>query len=130
MRSLRWGGDNALAETVNGLYKTKFDPATRTVAIHDRAGRARDLEYVWWWNNQRLHGELGMRTPLEVEAAYYVAQESSQPASSWPGRSRDAARTSRVRLGQLLLADSNQRDPADDDRRLLTHLRPCRLELG
>jgi hypothetical protein len=20
-------------------------------------------EWVWWWNNQRLHGELDMRTP-------------------------------------------------------------------
>ena len=38
------------------------------------------LEYVWWWNNQRLHGELDMRTPLEVEAAYYAAQESPRPA--------------------------------------------------
>lgn len=27
------------------------------------------LEWVWWWNNQRLHGELDMRTPVEVEDA-------------------------------------------------------------
>ncbi len=43
------------------------------------------LEYVWWWNNQRLHGELDMRTPLEVEAAYYAAQESSPPALAGQG---------------------------------------------
>ena len=38
------------------------------------------LEYVWWWNHQRLHGELEMRTPVEVEEAYYAGQESAQPA--------------------------------------------------
>lgn len=27
------------------------------------------LERVWSWNNQRLHGELDMRTPSEVEDA-------------------------------------------------------------
>ena len=34
------------------------------------------LEYVWWWNNERLHGELDMRTPAEVEAAYYAETEA------------------------------------------------------
>ncbi|WP_036301519.1 IS3 family transposase, partial [Microbacterium sp. C448] len=38
------------------------------------------LEWVWWWNNQRLHGELDMRTPIEVEDACYADQESAQPA--------------------------------------------------
>ena len=47
------------------------------------------LEYVWWWNNQRLHGELGMRTPLEVEAAYYAAQESPQPALAGQGNASE-----------------------------------------
>jgi len=58
--------DNALAETVNNLYKTELirqqDP-WRTVEQVELA----TLEYVWWWNNQRLHGELAMRTPVEVE---------------------------------------------------------------
>lgn len=34
------------------------------------------LEYVWWWNNQCLHGELDMRTPTEVEAEYYAGLET------------------------------------------------------
>ena len=38
------------------------------------------LEWVWWWNNQRLHGELDMRTPLEVETAHYADLESAHPA--------------------------------------------------
>ncbi|WP_141916808.1 IS3 family transposase [Klugiella xanthotipulae] len=35
------------------------------------------LEYVWWWNNQRLHEALEYRTPVEVETAYYA--ENRQP---------------------------------------------------
>jgi hypothetical protein len=37
------------------------------------------LKYLWWWNNQSLHGELGMRTPMEVEAAYYADLEPARP---------------------------------------------------
>lgn len=57
--------DNALAEAVNGLYKTELIRRRgpwRTVEQVELA----TLEYVWWWNNQRLHGELDMRTPIEV----------------------------------------------------------------
>ena len=38
------------------------------------------IEYVWWRNHQRLHGELDLRTPIEVEDAYYADLESAQPA--------------------------------------------------
>ncbi|WP_425489991.1 hypothetical protein [Leucobacter denitrificans] len=31
---------------------------------------------MWWWNHERLHGELDMRTPIEVEQAYYVETET------------------------------------------------------
>jgi hypothetical protein len=30
------------------------------------------LEWVWWFNNQRLHSELDYRTPAEVEAEYFA----------------------------------------------------------
>src|SRR5690606_8499547 len=49
--------DNALAEAVNGLYKTELirrKGPWRTVEQVELA----TLEYVWWWNNARLHGEL------------------------------------------------------------------------
>ncbi len=36
------------------------------------------LEWVWWWNNQRLHSELGYRTPIEFEAAHYAGLESAE----------------------------------------------------
>ncbi|WP_157416846.1 IS3 family transposase [Agromyces allii] len=71
--------DNALAEAINNLYKTELIRQRgpwRTVEQVELA----TLEYVWWWNNQRLHGELDMRTPIEVEQEYYADLESAQPA--------------------------------------------------
>ena len=62
--------DNALAETVNGLYKTEL--------IY-RCGPWRGLDHVeletarWveWWNNRRLHSSCGMVPPAEFEQTYY-----------------------------------------------------------
>lgn len=76
--------DNALAEAVNGLYKAELIRRRgpwRTVEQVELA----TLEYVWWWNNHRLHGELGMRTPLEAEHEYYAGLESAQPAPAGQG---------------------------------------------
>lgn len=76
--------DNAMAEAVNNLYQTELIRQRgpwRTVEQVELA----NLEWVWWWNNQRLHGELDMRTPAEVEDAYYADQESVQPAPAGQG---------------------------------------------
>ena len=76
--------DNALAEAINKLYKTELirKPGPwRTVEQVELA----TLEYVWWWNNQRLHGQLDMRTPLEVEQAYYADLQPAQPDLAGPG---------------------------------------------
>ena len=60
--------DNALAETVNGLYKTEL--------IYSRAWRScsevewATLNWVYWWNNHRLHESLGYATPEEVITSY------------------------------------------------------------
>lgn len=70
--------DNALAEAVNGLYKTELIRRRgpwRTIEQVELA----TLEWVWWWNNQRLHAELDYRTPTEVEAAHYADLESPEP---------------------------------------------------
>lgn len=67
--------DNALAEAVNGLFKTELIRRRgpwRTIEQVELA----TLEWVWWWNNQRLHSELGYRTPAEVEATHYADLES------------------------------------------------------
>ena len=62
--------DNALAETINGLYKAEV--------IHRRgpwrtmeAVEFATLEWVDWFNNRRLFGPIGNIPPAEAEAAYY-----------------------------------------------------------
>ncbi len=68
--------DNALVETVNGLFKAE---CIRTTVFH--AGPYRTLAEVefatagWvdWYNNRRLHGTLGMLTPIEFETLHYEA---------------------------------------------------------
>src|SRR5664280_2906512 len=60
--------DNALAETVNGLYKTELIRAQgpwRTVDQVELATAA----WVAWWNDQRLHSACGDIPPAEFEAA-------------------------------------------------------------
>jgi transposase InsO family protein len=64
---------------VNGLYKTELIRNRGPWRTAEQVELA-TLEYVWWWNHQRLHGELGYRTPTEVEAAYYAGLESPLPA--------------------------------------------------
>jgi putative transposase len=64
--------DNALAETVNGLYKAELIRRRgpwRTVAAVAVATSA----WVAWWNTQRLHGALGHLPPAEYEAAHRPA---------------------------------------------------------
>lgn len=76
--------DNALMETINGLYKAE---CIRTTVFHDGPYKTiADVEYAtagWvdWYNNRRLHGTLDMNTPTEFETAYYAAlTEQVQPA--------------------------------------------------
>jgi transposase InsO family protein len=69
--------DNALAESVIGLYKTEV--------IH-RQGPWRNLDSVefatlnWvdWFNNRRLFEPIGNIPPAEFEALYYSAQKTSE----------------------------------------------------
>ena len=68
--------DNALAETINGLYKAEV--------IHRKSSwRTRDevewatLHWVDWFNNRRLLEPIGNIPPAEAEANYY-----SQPNES------------------------------------------------
>ncbi|WME24438.1 IS3 family transposase [Brachybacterium sp. GU-2] len=74
--SVRDAYDNALMETVNGLFKTE---CVRTTVFH--AGPFRtlaDVEFAtagWvdWYNNRRIHSSLGMLTPIEFETLHHEA---------------------------------------------------------
>jgi len=71
--------DNALAETVNGYYKTELvrGPARsgpwRTVEDLELA----TLGWVHWHNTQRLHGYLSDIPPIEFEQSFYAGQTTS-----------------------------------------------------
>ena len=71
--------DNAMAESVNGAYKSEL--VWRREPFHD----LKDLElatfrWVSWWNSKRPHRSLGCRTPEAVETEYYTNQ-AAQAAS-------------------------------------------------
>jgi transposase InsO family protein len=73
--------DNALAETVNGLFKAELirrHGPWRTVEQVEPA----TLEWVWWWNNQRLHTSLGTLTPTEAETNYYHQRQNPRAATA------------------------------------------------
>jgi putative transposase len=63
--------DNAFAESFHGLYKA--EPIRK-----DGPWRGLDdveyatLSYVDWFNQKRLHGEIGMVPPAKLEASYYA----------------------------------------------------------
>lgn len=68
--------DNALAETINGLYKTEVIKRRpwRTVEEVELA----TAEWVDWYNHRRLHEYAGGDlTPIETETAYYAHTEAS-----------------------------------------------------
>jgi transposase InsO family protein len=62
--------DNALAESMNGLYKTELI-RRRGPWRNAEHVEIETLAYIEWFNHQRLHGELGHVPPAEHEANYY-----------------------------------------------------------
>jgi putative transposase len=65
--------DNALAESFNGLYKTELIRNKGPWRGLDDVEFA-TLEYVDWFNHQRLHTEIGKIPPAELETTYYRHQ--------------------------------------------------------
>jgi transposase InsO family protein len=72
--------DNALAETVIGLYKaecvTQDGPFTTLTDVLNAT-----VDWVHWYNTARLHEHLGYTTPDEAETLYYSLQ---QPLDNQP----------------------------------------------
>ena len=72
--------DNALAETINGLYKAEV--------IHRRgpwrsfeAVEYATLEWVDWFNNRRLLEPIGNIPPAEAEERYHAMLDEARMAA-------------------------------------------------
>lgn len=66
--------DNALAETINGLFKAEIIHRRGPWRSFDAVEYA-TLEWVDWFNNRRLLEPIGNIPPAEAEANYYAALE-------------------------------------------------------
>ena len=78
--------DNAAAESTIGLYKNEAVAAGSPF----RTGPLRTLSdvetltmnYVHWYDNERLHSQLSNVTPEEYEQAYYASTTGSPPGDA------------------------------------------------
>jgi putative transposase len=78
--------DNAVAESVIGLYKNEAIAAGspfRTGPLRTLADvETVTMDYVDWYNNRRLHSRLGNLTPEEYEQAYYALPTGPPPGDA------------------------------------------------
>jgi putative transposase len=73
--------DNALAESVNALYKKEVigqEEAWRSVVAVTLA----TAEWVSWYNKERLHSWCGHRPPLEFEQVFWQGRPEQPPAAA------------------------------------------------
>ena len=74
--------DNALAETIIGLYKTECitsDSPFRDGLLASTGGVEKiTAAWVHWYNNERLVHRLGLRPPAEVDAAWWDRERKRQ----------------------------------------------------
>jgi transposase InsO family protein len=71
---------NALAETINGLYKAEVIWRQRSWPSVSAVEMA-TLRWVDWYNNHRLFGPIGHIPPAEAEDNYYAALENLDMAA-------------------------------------------------
>ena len=68
--------DNALAETINGLFKTEVIRKRGPWRSIDDVEFA-TLEWVDWFNNRRLLEPIGDIPPVEFEELYWLGQAAN-----------------------------------------------------
>lgn len=71
--------DNALAESVNGLYKAELIEPHKPWRSLEQV-EAATARWVHWWNTARLHSACGDVPPAEFEAAYHQLRATSEAA--------------------------------------------------
>ncbi|WP_413083611.1 IS3 family transposase [Tomitella fengzijianii] len=72
--------DNAMAEALNSLYKHELIHRYRWDSVEDVEYAT--AEWVSWYNNDRLHSELGYVPPAEFEAVYWKRENTTHPAAA------------------------------------------------
>ena len=113
--------DNALAETVIGLYKTEVIHP-RGPWRHAEQVEFATLEWVDWFNNRRLLEPIGNVPPAEYEEQYYERERAACEVSSKERARRMEESTSRIALRAPISSRSIPRVPPE---RVLHHT-PCR----
>ena len=73
--------DNALAETINGLYKTELVHRRGSWKTKESLELA-TLQWVHWFNRQRLLRPIGHIPPAEAEANYYFQLAQQTPIAA------------------------------------------------
>jgi putative transposase len=71
--------DNAMAESIIGLYKSELITMRGPWRTVDDVELA-TLSWVHWWNTARLHSAISHLPPDEFEAAHYARQPPATPA--------------------------------------------------
>jgi putative transposase len=72
--------DNALAESVNGLYKTEVIRKRGPWRSFEQLELA-TARWVDWYNKRRLHTSIGMVPPAEFEEQYYLSLAKASDAA-------------------------------------------------
>lgn len=71
---------NALAETINGLYKTEVIEHEGPCSGKKDVEMA-TLQWVYWYNTKRLFGPLGYISPATAERNFYNAELTAKIAA-------------------------------------------------
>lgn len=74
--------DNALAETINGLYKTELVYKRAPWKTRESLELA-TLEWVTWFNHHRLLESIGYIPPAEAEANYWLKPQVTTYSTAW-----------------------------------------------
>jgi transposase InsO family protein len=72
--------DNALAETINGLFKTEAIRRRSSWKTME-AVEMETLKWVDWFNNRRLLEPIGNIPPAEAEENYYTMMDNAKMAA-------------------------------------------------
>ena len=71
--------DNALAETINGLYKTELIKPRGPWKTLEQVELA-TAEWIDWFNHRRLYEYCGDLPPADLEEAFYARSTAQPPA--------------------------------------------------